>query len=43
MDTNETRQDPVDMLIKYMEWGQQDLPVFDERCKYMLPVSAIAI
>lgn len=32
MDTNETRQDPVEMLIKYLELGQQNNPLYKKKC-----------
>ncbi|ELU02468.1 hypothetical protein CAPTEDRAFT_2293 [Capitella teleta] len=32
MDTNETRQDSVEMLLKYLELGKAGSPLFKEKC-----------
>lgn len=36
MDTNETRQDRLEMLLKYLEYGKQHDIIYDKRCKYDL-------
>lgn len=33
MDTNETRQDPVEMLMKYLELGKNGDPIYKDRCE----------
>ena len=34
MDTNETRQDPIEMLLKYLEYGQDPATrsLYEARC-----------
>ena len=34
METNESRQDPVEMLLKYLEAGKMDDSTLDDKCKY---------
>ena len=39
METNETKQNAMEMLIKYLEYGRQDLDIYSERCKKQLAQS----
>ena len=36
MDTNETKQDPVEMLLKYLEYGKQNgrekMDIYLDKC-----------
>ena len=35
MDTNETRQDQIEMLLKYLEYGKDSKNTdYEEKCKY---------
>ena len=33
MDTNETRQEPLEMLLRYLEYGKKQMDIYDDRCK----------
>jgi len=39
MDTQETRQDPVEMLIRYLTRGKDDLHVYTDRCKCVVALT----
>ena len=41
MDTNETRQDPVEMLLKYMEYGKNSATeqIYEEQCMFLNPLT----
>ncbi len=34
MDTNETKQDAAEMLLKYLEYGKDNNPVYKNRCEW---------
>ena len=36
METNETRQDALEMLLKYMEYGMKRMRVYEDKCKELV-------
>jgi len=43
METHETKQDPVEMLIRYLTRGRDDLHVYAEKCTHQLYCSAVSL
>ena len=35
MDPNETHQDQKEMLLRYLQLGQQNDPIYDEKCTFL--------